>query len=76
MKLGTLAGDPDSFLLAYGRYHPYTDSRAYNNGIRSLIEFSTPMRRHHSFSALPPLRLITRLGLNLFRGEPAISEFD
>ena len=54
MKFGTLAGDLDSFLLAYGRYLPYTDSRVYIPGIRSLIEFSTPIRRHHSFSALPP----------------------
>ena len=54
MKFGTLAGDLDSFLLAYGRYHPYTDSCVYIPGIRSLIEFSTPIRRHHSFSALPP----------------------
>ena len=46
-----------------------------NNGIRSLITISTPRWGHHIFSALPPLHLTSRLGLNLFRGEPAISEF-
>ena len=76
MKFGTLAGDPDSFLLAYERYHPHTDSCVYSLGIRSLIDISTPIRRHLSFSALPPRCSTTRLGLNLFRGEPAISEFD
>ena len=76
MKFGTLAGGLDCFPLAYGRYHPYTDSRVYFPGIRSLIKFSTSIRRHRLFSALPPESFTTRLGVNLFRGEPAISEFD
>ena len=76
MKFGTLAGGLDCFPLAYGRYHPYTDSRVYFPGIRSLIKFSTSIRRHRLFSALPPRSFTTRLGVNLFRGEPAISEFD
>ena len=76
MKFGTLAGGLDCFPLAYGRYHPYTDSRVYFPGIRSLIKFSTSIRRHRLFSALPPGSFTTRLGVNLFRGEPAISEFD
>ena len=44
-------------------------------GIRSLITLSTARCRHCVFSALPPKGFFSRLGLNLFRGEPAISEF-
>ena len=55
--------------------HTLTLEYAYY-GIRSLITLSTPRWGHCIFSALPPQRSISRLGLNLFRGEPAISEFD
>ena len=42
--------------------------------IRSLVEDGT-VARPASFSALP-LSLILELALKLFRGEPAITEFD
>ena len=73
---GTLVGDLDSFPFAYGRYHPYTDCSIYIPNIRSLITLSTARCRHHVFSALPSGCSTRTLGLNLFRGEPAISEFD
>ena len=76
MNFGTLTGDLDYFPLAYGRYHPYTDCYKYYTGIRSLIEIGTARCRPHPFSALPPASFIITLGLNLFRGEPAISKFD
>ena len=45
-------------------------------GIRSLIEFGNLFWAPSSFSALPPYLILSRLALKLFRGEPAISEFD
>src|ERR1700730_14928773 len=45
-------------------------------GIRSLTELGNPWRAPHPISALPPQLVIPRLALKLFRGEPAISEFD
>jgi len=46
------------------------------SGIRSLvgIEEVVPPRSHPV--ALPPLSNFGRLALKLFRGEPAIAEFD
>ena len=46
------------------------------HGIRSLIEISIPGGDHHPFSALPPHICDPTLVLELFRGEPAIAEFD
>ena len=46
------------------------------DGIRSLRAFSTARCGHHTISALPPPSLILTLVLKLFRGEPAITEFD
>ena len=46
------------------------------NGIRSLIGVGKPCRAPNPFSALPPSNNYTRLVLKLFRGEPAITEFD
>jgi hypothetical protein len=46
------------------------------HGIRSLIEISIPGGDHHPFSALPPHIFYPTLVLELFRGEPAIAEFD
>jgi hypothetical protein len=46
-----------------------------DNGIRSLVGFGNPVRP----LAHPVLYLhysVARLYLNIFRGEPAISEFD
>ena len=43
-------------------------------GIRSLIE-NNNLADLFSFSALPP-DLFSKLALKLFRGEPAITEFD
>ena len=45
-------------------------------GIRSLIGFSKLLKPPSPFSALPPLLNYSTLALKLFRGEPAISEFD
>src|ERR671920_2241908 len=45
-------------------------------GIQSLTGLGNPWRAPHPISALPPLLYIPRLALKLFRGEPAISEFD
>src|SRR5690606_11799504 len=45
-------------------------------GIRSLTRLGNPWRAPHPISALPPLLSYPRLALKLFRGEPAISEFD
>ena len=44
-------------------------------GIRSLIGFSN-LAAPSPFSALPPVIYTSTLALKLFRGEPAISEFD
>src|SRR4030095_11160579 len=46
------------------------------HGIRSLTGLGNPWRAPHPISALPPRRSYSRLALKLFRGEPAISEFD
>ena len=51
IDFGTLTGGLDSFPFAYGRYHPYTDSRVCKYGIRSLIAISTSRRGHHTFSS-------------------------
>jgi hypothetical protein len=45
-------------------------------GIRSLTEFGNPVGAPSPISALPPRLFLPRLALKLFRGEPAISEFD
>ena len=76
MHFGALAGDPGCFPLDRGPYHPRSDCRLSADGIRSLIAFSTPGRRHHAFSALPPPASLPTLALKLFRGEPAIAVFD
>ena len=46
------------------------------HGIRSLTGLGNPWRAPHPISALPPRCFTSRLALKLFRGEPAISEFD
>ena len=46
------------------------------NGIRSLIGVGKPCGAPNPFSALPPPNLNARLVQKLFRGEPAITEFD
>ena len=45
-------------------------------GIRSLIGVGKPCGAPNPFSALPPPDNCTRLVQKLFRGEPAITEFD
>ena len=76
MNFGTLTDDLGCFPFDHGPYHPQSDCRLYTYGIRSLIEISTPRWGHHPFSALPPYGSTSTLALKLFRGEPAISEFD
>ena len=46
-----------------------------NSGIRSLVGLSNLVRLYSPFSTLPPLFNYPRLSLEIFRGEPAISEF-
>jgi hypothetical protein len=46
-----------------------------NDGIRSLVEFGNPVRPL-AHPVLYPHHSIARLYLNIFRGEPAIAEFD
>ena len=75
MNLGTLIDGLGCFPFDHGAYPPQSDCMSKFDGIRSLIAFSTPRWGHQVFSALPPLFFTSRLGLNLFRGEPAISEF-
>ena len=41
--LGTLAGDLGCFPFDNGAYPPLSDSRTAPRGIRSLIQFSTPV---------------------------------
>src|SRR5699024_9212567 len=53
-----------------------SDSQIQVTGIRSLTEFSNPVRAPSSISALPPVLFHLRLALKLFRREPAISVFD
>ena len=68
MDLGCFPFDHETYLTQ-------SDSRYGLSGIQSLIGFGrlSPPR---PFSALPPVILLPRLALKLFRGEPAISEFD
>ena len=68
MGLGCFPFDNETYLTL-------SDSHYGLFGILSLIGFgnlSTPS----PISALPPTILFMRLALKLFRGEPAISEFD
>ena len=46
------------------------------NGIRSLIGFGNQVMTPSPFSALPPSYNFPRLYLDIFRGEPAITQFD
>src|SRR5699024_7246994 len=57
-------------------YHSLSDSQKKVIGIRSLTEFGNSLRAPSSISALPPILLLLRLALKLFRREPAISMFD
>ena len=75
MDLGTLADDLGCFPLDEGPYHPPSDSHAIVTGIRSLIGFGSRVGPL-AHSVLYLRRKYARLYLNIFRGEPAISEFD
>jgi hypothetical protein len=76
MEFGTLAGGLGCFPFDYEPYHPQSDSRATLDGIRSLIGVGNLVRPlAHSVLYLQQ-RSRPRLYLNIFRGEPAISEFD
>jgi hypothetical protein len=46
------------------------------DGIRSLIGFGNQVMTPSPFSALPPSYNYARLYLDIFRGEPAITQFD
>src|SRR3990167_4394727 len=64
------------FPCDYGTLLSPSDSRDKFNGIRSLLRFGRLISSPSLYSALPPLNNYSRLALKLFRGEPAISEFD
>ena len=75
MNFGTLAGGLGCFPLVKGSYLPLTDSRTILTGIRSLIGVGN-LVRPLTHSVLYLQRQYARLYLNIFRREPAISEFD
>ena len=75
MDFGTLAGGLGCFPLVKGSYLPLTDSRTELTGIRSLIGVGN-LVRPLTHSVLYLQRQYVRLYLNIFRREPAISEFD
>ena len=75
MKLGTLADGLGCFPLVAGRYHPAADSRAALTGIRSLVGVGN-LVRPLTHPVLYLRQRYARLYLNIFRREPAISEFD
>ena len=75
MDLEALADDLGCFPLDHGPSHPQSDSRTKTRGIRSLIGFGNlvgPL----ALSVLYLREAYPRLYLNIFRGEPAITEFD
>ena len=75
MDLETLADGLGYFPLDHGPSHPESDSRTSTHGIRSLIGFGNlvgPL----ALSVLYLRSSYPRLYLNIFRGEPAITEFD
>ena len=74
--LGTLTNDLGCFPLDYGAYPPQSDSYVKCSSIRSLIVFGSLVGPKTQSVTLPPLHGYIRLALKLFRGEPAISEFD
>ena len=76
MHLGTLADGLGCFPFDYGTYLPQSDCLSSFIGIRSLVGFGKSVRPPSPFSALPPINSFQTLYLNIFRGEPAISEFD
>ena len=75
MDLGALAESLGSFPFGYETYLPQPDCRASLVGIRSLIGFGR-RRSPLALSVLYPQQRYTTRYLNIFRGEPAIPEFD
>ena len=74
--LGTLAGGPGCFPFDYGAYPPQSDSRDKASRYSEFECCWYPGKGPRTISALPPRANDTRLALKLFRGEPAITEFD
>ncbi len=68
MGLGCFPFDCETYLTQ-------SDSHYLLFGILSLIGFGN-LSAPRPVSALPPIISLMRLALKLFRGEPAISEFD
>ena len=74
--LGALAGGLGCFHFDYEAYPPQSISARDGRGIRSLVGFGDPVRPLvHPVLYLRGLHSC-RLTLKLFRGEPAITEFD
>ena len=55
---------------------PRLPSRVNINAIRSLFGFGNPVRTPSPISALPPPYNLSEVYLNIFRGEPAITQLD
>ena len=62
--------------FGYGHYHPQPDSQESAHGIRSLFWFGNLVGPLAKLVLYLRKRIILRLYLNIFRGEPAIAEFD
>ena len=73
---GALAGGLGCFPFDYEAYPPQSDSTRDCHGIRSLIGVSIPVRTIDHSVLYPHVEHSRRLALKLFRGEPAITEFD
>ena len=73
--LGALAGRLGCFPFDYEAYPPQSDSARDWGGIRSLVGVSIPVRTIIHPVLYPRPEHSCRLYLNIFRGEPAITQF-
>ena len=76
MNLGTLADGLGCSPLVHETYLPRADSRGTCNGIRSLIGFGKLVSPLVLSVLYPRYTINTRLYLDIFRRERAITEFD
>ena len=76
MHLGALADGLGSFPLDYEACPPQSVSRDSRNGIRSLIRIGRMVVPLFDSDLYLRYVVVSRLYLDIFRGEPDISEFD
>ena len=76
MHLGSLAGGLGCFPLDAEVYPPATDSRSSLSGLRSLPDFGKLVGPLDQTVLYGRQGIYPRLYLNIFRGEPDISELD